>query len=92
MSILKAPIEFQGLNGYCMGVPKIKDFSRFLNKQLMCSTSTLIHIKKSIKPQITTKNGILVSPSIVRTSFFNTIVDILWFWGWVYHSMIHKLF
>jgi len=52
------------------GVPKIKDFLGFFNKQLLCSTSTLIHIKKSIEPQITNKNGILVFPSIVGTFFF----------------------
>jgi hypothetical protein len=40
-----------------------------IKKQLLCSTSTLIHIKKSIQPQITTNNGILVSPSFVGTSF-----------------------
>ncbi len=51
-------------------VPRIKDFSRFFSKQLLCSTSTLIHIKKSVEPQITTKNGILISPSIVGTFFF----------------------
>jgi hypothetical protein len=34
----------------------------------------------------------LVSPSIVVTSFFLTIVNISWFWGWAYHLMIHRLF
>jgi hypothetical protein len=52
------------------GVPRIKDLSGFFNKQLLCSTLTLIHIKKSIEPQITAKKGILVSPSIVGMSFF----------------------
>ncbi len=81
-----------GIIDVSFGVPKIKDFSRFFNKQLLCSTLALIHIKKSIKPQITAKNGILFFPSIVGTSFFFTIIDILWFQGRAYHSTIHKLF
>jgi Co/Zn/Cd efflux system component len=73
------------------GVLRIEEFLGFFNKQLLCSTSALIHINKSIEPQITTNNGILVSPSIVGI-FFSTIVNILWFSDQAYHSMIHKLF
>ncbi len=58
---------------------EFQDLLGFFNKQFPCSTSTLIHIKKSIEPQITVKNGILVSLSIVGTFFFSTIVVILWF-------------
>jgi hypothetical protein len=78
------PLEFQRLNGYCRCILcnyKNKHFSRFFNKQLLCLTSTLIHIKKSIEQQITTKIGILVSCSIVGTFYFSTIVHILWFYG-----------
>jgi hypothetical protein len=81
------PLEFYGLNGYVyasFGVQIIKNFgwiTRFSKKQPLCWTSTLIHIKEFIKPQIITNNGILVSCSIVGTSFFSTIVDNLWFWG-----------
>jgi hypothetical protein len=39
------------------------------------------HIKKFIEPQIITKNGILVFRSILGTSVFFIIVNILWFWG-----------
>jgi hypothetical protein len=59
-----------GIVDVSCGVPTIKDFLGFFNKQLLCSTSTLIHIKKSIKPQIIANNGILVSPSIVGTFYF----------------------
>jgi hypothetical protein len=59
-----------GILDVSFGVLKINDFSRFFNKQLLCSTSTQIHIKKSIEPQITANNGISVSPSIVGTFFF----------------------
>jgi hypothetical protein len=72
------------------GVPRIKDFLGIFNKQLLCSTSVLIHIKKSIEPQITTNNGILVSRSIVGTSFFSTIVDISWSWGMAYHILLYR--
>jgi hypothetical protein len=72
-------------------VPRIKDFLGLFNKQLLCSTSTLIHIKKSTKPQITTNNVILVSLSIVETFVFSIIVNISWFWGQTYHLTIHKL-
>jgi len=54
------------------GVQWIKNFGwidGFSKKQPPCSTSTLIHIKKSIKPQITTKNGILVSHLVVGMFF-----------------------
>jgi hypothetical protein len=72
-----------GIVDVSFGVLKIKDFfqdfSRFFNNQLLCSTSTLIHIKKSIEPQITAKNGILVSLLIVGTYFFSTIINISWF-------------
>ncbi len=50
------------------GIQIIKNFGRingFSKKQPLCSTSTLIHIKKFIEPQIIAKNGILVSRSIV---------------------------
>jgi hypothetical protein len=43
------------------GVPRINKISRFFNKQLLCSTLALIHIKKFIEPQITTKNGIFIT-------------------------------
>jgi hypothetical protein len=81
-----------GIIDVSFGVPRIKVFSRFFSKQNLCSTLTLIHIKKSIELEITTKNGILVSPSIVGTYFFLTIINILWFWVQAYHSTIHKLF
>jgi hypothetical protein len=42
-----------------------------IKKQFLCSTLALIHIKKIIQPQITTKNGILVSPSFVGMSFLH---------------------
>jgi hypothetical protein len=34
----------------------------------------------------------LVFPFIIGTSFFSTIIDILWFRGRAYHSMIQRLF
>ncbi len=82
------PLEFQGLNGYCICVlwssKNIKNLG-FFKKQFLCSTLAVIHIKKSIEPKITIKNGILVFPSFVETSFFFTIVDISWFHGLAYH-------
>jgi hypothetical protein len=71
------------------GVPRIKDFLGFFNKQFLCSSLVLIHIKKSIEPQITTNNGILVFRSIVGTSFLTTIVDILWSWGRACHMLLY---
>ncbi len=64
----------------------------FLLVQLLCSTSPLIHIIKSIEPQIITNNGILVSPSIVGTSIFSIIVNISRFPIQAYHSTTHMLF
>jgi hypothetical protein len=59
-----------GIINVSFGVLRIKDFLGFFSKQLLFSTSTRIHIKKFIKPQIITNNGILVSPSIVGKLFF----------------------
>jgi hypothetical protein len=59
-----------GIVDVSFGIPRIKDFSRFFDKQLLCSTSALIHIRKYIEPQITANNGILVSPSIVGRLFY----------------------
>jgi hypothetical protein len=39
-------------------VSRIKDFLGSFNKQLLCSTSTVIHINKPIESQIPTNNGI----------------------------------
>jgi hypothetical protein len=81
-----------GIVDASFGVPRIKGFLGCFNKQLLCSTSALIHIKNSIGPQIIAKNGILVSLSIAGTFFFSTIVAISRFWGWAYHLTIHMLF
>jgi hypothetical protein len=71
-----------GIAYVSFGVQGIKNYgwiNGFPNKQPLCSTLALIHIKKFIEPQITIKNGILVFHLIVGMSFFSTIVDISWF-------------
>jgi hypothetical protein len=73
------------------GVPRRKKLG-FFNNQLLCLTTALIQIKMSIELKVITKNGILVSPSIVGMFIFSTIVNISWFQGRAYHSMIHRLF
>jgi len=73
------PLELWGLNGYYICVlwnSNNQEFwmiNGFSKKQPLCSISTLIHIKKSIEPQITAKNGILLSCLVVGTSFFQLL-------------------
>jgi hypothetical protein len=59
LSIIYASFGVLGIEWYMyvsFGIQEIKNFgwiSGFSKKQPLCSTSTLIHIKKSIEPQIT---------------------------------------
>jgi hypothetical protein len=72
MGIVCVSFGVQGINNFGW----INGFSK---KQPLCSASTLIHIKKFIEPQITAKNGILVSHSVVETSFFNDCKQLMVF-------------
>jgi len=61
--ILWSSKDWMGIAYVSFGIQGIKNYgwiNGFPNKQPLCSTLALIHIKKFIEPQITIKNGILV--------------------------------
>jgi len=70
---------------------KINSFD-FFNNQFKCLTSTNIHFNTCIFPQFVISNCILLSLSIVDSSFFFTIIHVSWFQGQPCHSTIHWWF
>jgi len=61
--IYMGPLEFKELRI----LDELLDFPR---SNFLCSTLVLIHVKKSIEPQTTAKNGIFVFCSIVGMFFY----------------------